>query len=130
MGGEVGLDVEDREPEHEDEARQHESEPGTEVAELAASQAAEVDAELVRLGAGEHLIDGEQLLEGLLVDPAFFIDALALYHRDLRRWPAPGEQAELEEADEDRAGRVARPRRERGLDGTGVGSGHDRSGGG
>ena len=70
MAGEVGLDVEDREAEHEDEAGQHEAEAGEEAAELAAAQAAEVDAELVRLGAGEHLVDGEQLLEALLGDPA------------------------------------------------------------
>ena len=60
MPGEVGLDVEDREAEHEDEAGQHEAEPGEEAAELAAAQPAEVDAELVRLRAGQDLVDGEQ----------------------------------------------------------------------
>ena len=102
--GEIGLDVEDREAEHEDEARQHEPEAGEEAAELAAAQAAEVDAELVGLGAGKDLVDRQQLLEARLVDPAFLIDALVLNHRDLRGRSTPGEQAELEETDEDRAG--------------------------
>lgn len=66
MPGQVGFDVEDREAEHEQEARQHEAEAGEEAAELAASQSPEVDAELVSLGAGEHLIDREELLEGRL----------------------------------------------------------------
>src|SRR6185369_7450374 len=101
----VRLDVEGREPEHEQEAGEHEAEPGEEPAELATAQAAEVDAELVRLGTGEDLVDGELALEALLADPPFLIDALALDHRDLRRRPAPGEAAELEEAAEDRAGR-------------------------
>ena len=80
--------------------------PARKPAELAAAHPAEVDAELVRLGPGQHLVDGERLLEGLLGDPALLVDALALDHRDLRRRPAPGERAELQEADEDRAGRI------------------------
>lgn len=55
------------------------------------------------LGARENLVDGEQPFEVGLGDPRFLIDALALDHRDLRCRPAPGEAAELEEADEDRA---------------------------
>ena len=51
LAGEVGLDVEDREAEHEHEAGQHEAEPGEQAAQLAAAQPPEVDAELVRLGA-------------------------------------------------------------------------------
>ena len=105
VAGQVGLDVEDREAEHEQEAGQHEAEAGEEAAQPAAAQAAEVDAELVRLRAGKDLVDGEQSFEARLGDPLLFIDALALDHRDLRRRPAPGEAAELEEADEDRAQR-------------------------
>ena len=103
MAGQVGLDVERREAEHEDEAGQHEAKPGEEAAPLAAAVAAEVDAELVRLRAGEHLVDGEQTLEVRLADPPFLIYALALDHRDLRCRSTPGEAAELEEANEDRA---------------------------
>src|SRR5262249_34683629 len=101
--GEVRLDVERREAEHQDEARQHEAEASEEPAPFAPAVAAEVDAELVCLGAGEHLIDREQALEVGLADPPFLIDALALDHRYLRRRPSPGEAAKLEEAHEDRA---------------------------
>jgi hypothetical protein len=63
---------------------------GKEAGQLAAPQPAEVDAELMRLGAGKHLVDRQLPLEGPLVDPALLVDALALDHRDLRRRPAPG----------------------------------------
>src|SRR6266550_6283676 len=42
MGCQARLDVENREAEHEDEARQHEAEAGEEAAELAAAEASEV----------------------------------------------------------------------------------------
>src|SRR5213592_4827513 len=103
MPSKVGLDVEDREAEHEDEAGQHESQAGEEPAQPAAAQSTEVDAELVGLGAGQHLVDGEQALEAPLGDPPLFIDALALNHRYLRRRASPGEAAKLEKAKEDRA---------------------------
>ena len=70
VAGEARLDVGDRERQHQHEAGQHEAEAGGEAAELAAAQAAEVDAELVRLGAREHLVDGERLAEGLLRRPS------------------------------------------------------------
>ena len=107
MPGEVGLDVEDRQRQHEHEAGQHEAEASEEAAELAAPDPAEVDAQLVRLRARKHLVDGERLLEGLLVDPVLLVDALALEHRDLRRGAAPGERAELQEANEDCAWRIS-----------------------
>jgi hypothetical protein len=56
--GEVGLDIEDREAEHEDEAGQHEPESGEEAAHLAVPQAAEVDTQLVCLRARQDLVDG------------------------------------------------------------------------
>ena len=68
--GQVRLDVEDRQRQHQHEAGQHEPEPREEAAEPAAPEAAEIDAELVRLGAGEDLVDGERLLERLLGRPS------------------------------------------------------------
>src|SRR3954466_11592620 len=62
----------------------------------------------MRLGAGKDLVDRELFPERHLADPFFFIDALALDHRYLSRRAAPGETAELEEADEDRSGRLWR----------------------
>jgi hypothetical protein len=60
----------------------------------------------VRLGPRQHLVDGEGLAEGLLVDPALLVDALALDHRDLRRGATPGEEPEVQETSEDRERRV------------------------
>ena len=75
----------------------------------------------MRLGPREHLVDGERLLERLLGDPALLVDALALDHRDLRRRPAPGEGAELEEADEHPGGESC-PQRNRASSPTRVGA--------
>ena len=81
--------------------------PARKPPEPAAAQHAEVDAELVRLGPRQHLVDGERLRELLVVEPAELVDALAPDHRDLRRRPAPREQAEAQEPQEDVAGRLA-----------------------
>jgi len=108
MSCKVGLDVKDRQPEHEQEAGQHESETGEEAAELAASDSPEVDAQLVRLRTGKDLVDGQGFLEGLFVDPALLVDALLLDHRDLGCRAAPGERTELQESNEDRARRIMR----------------------
>jgi hypothetical protein len=106
VAGDVRADIERREGEHEQKAGEHEAEPGKEPAQLAAAQAPEVDAELVRLRAGEHLVDGELAFEARLADPHLFIDALALDHRDLRGRAAPRERPELQEAGEDRPRRI------------------------
>src|SRR5215218_4427398 len=106
MLGQVGLDVEDRQDEHQQEAGQHEPEPGQERSALAAPDPTEVDAQLVRLGAWQYLIDGEGLRERLLVDPALLLDALALDHGDLSGRATPSERAELQESNEDRARRI------------------------
>ena len=106
MLGQVRLDVEDRQREHQQEAGQHEAKPGEERAELASPDAAEVDAQLVRLGAWQHLIDGERPRERLLVDPALLVDALRLIIAIWAAGPAPGERAELQEPNEDRAWRI------------------------
>ena len=106
MAREVGLDVEDREAEHEDEARQHEAEPGEEAAELAAAQPPEVDAQLVRLRPGKHLVDGEHLLERVLARSSRSSSTHSrLIIAICAAGPPPGEGAELEEADEDRGSR-------------------------
>ena len=113
--GEISLDVEDREAKHQDEAGQHEPQSGEEAAELATAQPTEVDAELVRLGTGQHLVDGECLLEGLLGDPSLLVHTLVLDHRDLGCGASPGEGTELQETGEDRAVRVGSIRPPRGI---------------
>lgn len=57
-------------------------------------------AKLMRLGSRQHLIDRQQPVELRRLDPAVLLDQLALYHADLRDGPAPGLQAETEEAPE------------------------------
>lgn len=54
--GDVGLDLEHRQDEHQRKAGQHESEPGDERSVLAAPDPAEVDPQLVRLAARQHLV--------------------------------------------------------------------------
>src|ERR671911_520682 len=105
--GKIGLGVQDGQRQHQDKAGQHEAEPREEAAELATTNPAEVDAQLVRLGPREYLIDGKRLLERLLVDPVLLVDALTLDHRDLRRRSTPREPPEPQEPQEDRARRVA-----------------------
>jgi hypothetical protein len=111
LAGQIGLHVEGREAQHEQEPGEHETEPGEEAAQLAAAEPSQVDAELVGLRPRQHLVHGERPLEGLLRHPALGVHALVLDHRDLRRRAAPGEAAELQEAQEDRAWRVAHWRR-------------------
>ena len=62
-------------------------------------------------GPGKHLIDRQQPVEALGRQPFLFLDQLALDHRDLGDRPAPGEQAEAQEAREDRrqARRLSQP---------------------
>jgi hypothetical protein len=85
-------------------------EGGEKPTRLAAADASEVDAELVRLGTGEDLKDGEGLLEIRFGDPPLLVDALVLDHRDLRRRATPGQGPELQKAQEDRKERVVRLR--------------------
>ena len=110
VAGEVGLDVEVREQEHQQEAREHESEAGGEPPEAPAADPPEVDAQLCRLGTGEHLVDGEGAPERLLGDPTLAIDALRLDQLDLRGRAAPGDRAEAQEPGEQRPRAVGRAR--------------------
>jgi hypothetical protein len=108
--GQVGLDVEGRQRQHEDETGQHEADASCEAAELARPGAAEVHAELMGFRPRKHLVDGKGLAKGLVRDPVLLVDAFALEHGDLGRRPAPGESAELEESPEDGRPRIGRSR--------------------
>jgi len=63
----------------------------------------------MRLGPGQDLVDCQQAVKALRAQPFLFLDKLALDHRDLGNRPAPGEQAEAKEANEQlqQAGRSA-----------------------
>ena len=58
--------------------------------------------QLVRLGAGERLVDGQEPVEPAAGDPALLVDELAPEHRDLGDRAAEREQPETEEPAEDR----------------------------
>ena len=90
-------DVQPADQQHQAEAGQHETEAGEQPADPPARQHAEMDAEFVRLGAGQDLQHGKQPVEPALVDPAFLLDQRLPQHRDLRDRAAEGETAEAQE---------------------------------
>ena len=98
---EVDPGVEPGEREDQHRPGKHEAEPGEDPADPAAADHAEMHAKLMRLGSGQHLVDGEQAVEARRLDPSLFLDQLALDHPDLRDRPAPGEEAEPQEAQEE-----------------------------
>ena len=110
------------EAEHEEEPRQHEAEPRDDGAGAAPGEHPEPDAELVGLGPGEDLVDGQGAMEALDGHPPLLLDELLLEHRDLRHGPAPGEGPEAEEPQEEGGEGVVG-------DGGPVGSPRPRSGG-
>jgi len=101
--GEIERQVEPGEEKHQGEARQHEAESGEHAAPAAAGEHAEVDAEFVRFGAGQHLVDGEEAFEMGGRDPFFLGDEFLSDHVDLGDGSAPGEEAEAQEAEEELA---------------------------
>ena len=63
--------------------------PGDDAAPRAVHQPADVDGELLRLGAGQQHAVVERVQEALLAEPAPALDQLAVHDRDL-----PGRAAE------------------------------------
>lgn len=61
---------------------------------------AEVDAQLVRLGARQDLHDGEEAIEPIAADPALFIHQRLADHGDLRDRTAECEKAKAQELSE------------------------------
>jgi hypothetical protein len=92
--------IEPGERQHQDEARQHEAEPGEQAAEAAFGADAKMDAKLVGLGSGEHLHHRQQLVEAGAADPLFLVDQLMADHRNLCDRAAKGHEAEAQEAGE------------------------------
>ena len=98
----VELLVKPCEGKDEEQPGQHEAEACEHASQPAALHHPEVDAELVRFRARQHLIDRQQAVEAGRGDPLLLLDQLALDHRDLRNRSAPGEKAEAKEARKDR----------------------------
>ena len=53
----IEPEIEPGQGEHQHEARQHEAEPGEKAAEAFPGEHSHMDAELMRLGPGQHLVD-------------------------------------------------------------------------
>src|SRR3989304_718397 len=99
-----GGGAEGRKPARQPGNQNHENEPGRHEAESrkyaalpASGQHAEVDAEFVRFGPWECLINSEDPVEALPGDPLLLLHYLLTDHRDLGHWPAPRQQPEPEE---------------------------------
>jgi hypothetical protein len=105
---EIEREVEPREQKHQHEARQHEAEPSKHAAPAAPCQHPEMDAQLVRLRSGQHLVDREQAFKMPRRNPFFFGDQFLPNHVDLRDWSAPCQRAETQEAQEEFSVRFGR----------------------
>jgi hypothetical protein len=90
----VETGVEAGQPHHHHEAGQHEQCAGHHAAQRAVKQPADINGELLRLGAGQQHAIVECVEEPRLADPAFFIHQDAVHGGDL-----PGRAAETQQAD-------------------------------
>jgi len=93
------------ESEHQQGRGQGEARPGGEAAERAAAHQADGEARLAGGWAGKKLRQRDQLGESALANPPALRDELGAEIADVGDRPAEGSQAELEEGEEDVAGR-------------------------
>ena len=75
-----------------DQAGQHEQRAGEQPALGLVHQPADIDGELLRLGAGQQGAVVERLQEAVLADPPLLLDDDAMHHRDLARRAAEGKR--------------------------------------
>ena len=94
--GVAEADVERRQAEQGQHAGQHEQGAGDQAAAEPVEQPADVDGQLLSLGAGEQHAVVEGVQESALPDPAFLVDQGALHDRDLPGRSAEGLQARSE----------------------------------
>ena len=73
---------------------QHEQRAGDEPARGPVQQPADVDRELLRLGAGQQHAVVERVQEAALADPALLLDEDAVHHRDLAGRPAEAQRGD------------------------------------
>ena len=90
------------EREHQNEARQHEAQPGEDTPQTPLGTDAEMDAQLMRFRSWQHLHYGQELVKPVAWNPAFLIDQLAPDHGDLRHRATKCHHAETKEAEEQR----------------------------
>ena len=74
-----------------EQAGQHEQRAGEQAAFGLVHQPADIDRELLRLGAGQQRAVVQRLQEALLADPLLLLDDDAVHHRDLAGRTAEGE---------------------------------------
>jgi hypothetical protein len=91
----VKSGVQDGKPKNGNEAGQDEEDAGDHAAERPVEQPADVDGELLRLGAREEHAVVEGVEEALLADPALLLHQRPVHDGDLPRRPAKGEERHL-----------------------------------
>ena len=77
-----------------EQARQHEQRAGDQAALGLVHQPADIDRELLRLGAGQQRAVVQRLQETLLADPLLLLDDDAVHHRDLAGRAAEGQRGD------------------------------------
>ncbi len=106
------LQVQPRQKEHQNEARQHEAQSRENAADASPRKHAEVNTKLVRFRSGQYLVHRKHSVEVLRCNPLLFGDEFLADHRDLRDGSTPSQGTELQEAQKQRAeGLVGNPRR-------------------
>ncbi len=87
------ADIQPARNHHQRQTRQHESQPCQQSADASARHHAQMDAQFMRFGSGQHLQHRQQPVEACRRDPALFLDQRLAHHRNLRNRPAKGERA-------------------------------------
>ena len=95
-GGVAVADVERGEREQGGHPGEHEEDAGDQPAAHSVEQPADVDGQLLRLGAGQQRAVGQGVQESALADPASLLDELALHDGDLAGGAAEGLQRDGE----------------------------------
>ncbi len=91
--------IKPRQRQHDDRAGEHKQRAGDDAAFDAMEQPADIGCKLLRLGPGQQHAVIERMEITRLIDPLFLIDENAMHHRNLRRRPAEGEDADFQRCD-------------------------------
>ena len=89
-------DVQPGQSDQDEQRRQHEQHPGDDATPVAVQQPADIDRQLLGLGAGQHHAVVQCMQEAPLGNPAPPLDQLLVHDRDLPGRPAKADEAQLE----------------------------------
>src|SRR5262249_15699735 len=101
------LNIEPTEKDHDRRARHNKREAGENGAEHFSLKIADVNRELQRFGAGQHVAEGHDLHESIPRKPATLLDHVIEHHRDLR-----DRAAHVDEAENQKIQKYLAPRRQ------------------